>query len=668
MSDGSAYHVKALPTGTVLREWRLDGVLGSGGFGIVYQGTGVYFNEVVAIKEYFPSAISDRRDGLTVAPTDTSSEELYRHGLQKFLEEAKILWNLSRPVRHPNIVCVRNLFEIHGTAYMVMDYEEGVSLSQMLKDGARFDEASLMALIRPVAEGLGRAHSAGVFHRDIKPANILVCEDRRPVLIDFGSARFDAGQVTSTKVTFYTPPYAALEQYVRTFPQGAWTDIYALGVTMYQCITGDKPPEVLERVHGAAETPLAQRSIPGFSQRFLVAVDAAMAIKPEDRPQSVEQWLAMFDGAPIPAVKPLVSMSDEGTRIAVAPPKPPGPRPAPAPTEPMPAPQAEPVVEAEAQPRKKSAAPMIAAAAAVLAIAGAGAAAAVMWPKSPAEAVAPAMPVADAPRPPDLSMGQSFAGLVDAARTAGRPETEISVLAAAAQRVAELNARIDGAFNTGSNDIVARLLAERDEAALAAIRPHMAALATETKITAEKVAGDLRAADAENKAAGIASPDELSEAIVAAAAATQAIEAGAAAALGSDATVAVAAVKAADEGAAKLAGLQPDANIAFLASRRQSFALNSAAAKQAAIEVGKLAGVKKPSVFASREKKDAYKALQDLNAVVQTRVVTLDKASQGLKTAGRTTLAKLAADAATAKTELQAALKTAQANAAKIAD
>src|SRR5579871_5383945 len=117
---GGAYHIKALPPGTVLREWRLDSVLGTGGFGIVYGGTGVYFGETVAIKEYFPSAISDRRDGATVAPNDADSEELYRLGLQKFVEEAKILWNLSRPERHPNIVCVRNLFEIHGTAYMVM--------------------------------------------------------------------------------------------------------------------------------------------------------------------------------------------------------------------------------------------------------------------------------------------------------------------------------------------------------------------------------------------------------------------------------------------------------------------------------------------------------------------------------------------------------------------
>jgi serine/threonine protein kinase len=311
MTDSRPYHAKALPLGTVLREWRLEGLLGTGGFGIVYRGTGVYFNETVAIKEYFPSAISDRVDGVTVAPTDSSSQELYQHGMQKFVEEAKILWNLSRPERHPNIVCVRSLFEIHGTAYMVMDFEQGVSLSQMLREGRSFDETSLMAIIRPIAEGLARAHAAGVYHRDIKPANILVSDDGRPVLIDFGSARFETGQVTSTKVTFYTPPYAALEQYVRTFPQGPWTDIYALGVTMYQCITGEKPAEVLERLHGGAGQPLAARTLPGYSQDFLAAVDAAMAIKPEERPQNLAAWVSMLDP------NTMLSASFEATRTAV---------------------------------------------------------------------------------------------------------------------------------------------------------------------------------------------------------------------------------------------------------------------------------------------------------------------------------------------------------------
>ena len=290
-----AYSNKALPAGTVLREWRLEDVLGVGGFGIVYKAKGIYFGELVAIKEYFPSSISERDAEATVVPIDSDAEEVHALGLKKFVEEAKLLWNLSTPTRHPNIVSVRSLFEIHGTAYIVMDFEDGTSLSKMLKQGRRFNEAALCGIIRPVAEGLDRAHRVGVLHRDIKPPNILVNESGRPVLIDFGSARFEAAEATSTKVTFHTPPYAALEQYVKTYPQGPWTDVYALGVVAYECVTGEKPPEVLERLHGGLGEPLAAGRWPGFGKKFLAAIDAAMAVRPDDRPQTISEWLAMFD-------------------------------------------------------------------------------------------------------------------------------------------------------------------------------------------------------------------------------------------------------------------------------------------------------------------------------------------------------------------------------------
>ena len=224
-----AYSNKALPSGTVIREWRLEEVLGVGGFGIVYKGRGIYFNELVAIKEYFPSSISERNSADTVVPIDSDAEEVHALGLKKFVEEAKLLWNLSTPSRHPNIVSVRSLFEVHGTAYMVMDFEDGVSLAKMIKQGRRFNERSLWNILQPISEGLERAHRVGVLHRDIKPPNILINEDNRPVLIDFGSARFAAAEATSTTVTFHTPPYAAIEQYVKTYDQGPWTDIYAPG-------------------------------------------------------------------------------------------------------------------------------------------------------------------------------------------------------------------------------------------------------------------------------------------------------------------------------------------------------------------------------------------------------------------------------------------------------
>ncbi|HEX2793844.1 MAG TPA: serine/threonine-protein kinase [Croceicoccus sp.] len=313
-----AYSTKALPPGTVLREWRLEEVLGVGGFGIVYKGRGIYFDELVAIKEYFPSSISERDQDDTVVPVDSNAEEVHALGLKKFVEEAKLLWNLSTPTRHPHIVSVRSLFEIHGTAYMVMDFEDGTPLSRLLKQGTRFNQASLGKIILPIAEGLDRAHRVGVLHRDIKPPNIMVGDDDKAVLIDFGSARFESGEATSTKVTFHTPPYAAIEQYVRTYEQGPWTDIYALGVVLYECVTGDKPPEVLERLHGGLGKPLAEGNWPGFSRTFLKAIDAAMSIRPDERPQNIAQWLAMFEGADITVAEPMLDDDDDDrTRIAV---------------------------------------------------------------------------------------------------------------------------------------------------------------------------------------------------------------------------------------------------------------------------------------------------------------------------------------------------------------
>lgn len=319
VSMTKAYSNKALPSGTILREWRLEEVLGVGGFGIVYKGRGIYFDELVAIKEYFPSAISERDDESTVVPIDSDAEEVHALGLKKFVEEAKLLWNLSTPSRHPNIVSVRSLFEIHGTAYMVMDFEDGVSLTDVIKRGEKFDEAKLREMVLPVASGLERAHRVGVLHRDIKPSNILITDSGQPVLIDFGSARFEAEGVTSTTVTFHTPPYAAIEQYVKTYEQGPWTDIYALGVVLYRCITGEKPAEVLERLHGEKEPALVDGNWPGYSRAFLAAVDAAMIIKPSERPRSLSEWLAMFDEAEAPPINPgdIVEDDDddEATRI-----------------------------------------------------------------------------------------------------------------------------------------------------------------------------------------------------------------------------------------------------------------------------------------------------------------------------------------------------------------
>lgn len=637
------YHNKALPKGAVLREWRLEEVLGVGGFGIVYRGKSLYFDEQVAIKEYFPGAISDRVDDTTVAPNDSSAEETYALGLSKFLEEAKVLWNLSRPERHPNIVSVRSLFEIHGTAYMVMDFETGKSLSQMLKDGKTFTEAELLGMIRPIANGLDRAHRGGVLHRDIKPANIIVDDTGRPVLIDFGSARFDSGQATSTKVTFYTPPYAAIEQYVKTFPQGPWTDIYALGVTLYECVAGKKPPEVLERLHGDEDEALSAREWPGFSRTFTQAVDAAMAIKPAERPQSIPQWLQMFEASQdAPAI-------EESTRVAVMRDSLPEPEPVKAEAPPAadktivkPLAKAEPAAAPRPAPAKTLAEPRKARrgpALVVIGVAGLAAAGLIaafsmgLFGGKPAAVVGgpadTAAPVAEGAAG-DLAAGAAGAStgagavaavatdlesLAASARRFGRPAKEVGALSAASRKVAAVAAQI-AALPPG---------------------PEAAAQATTLVNNVNRIAGSAA------KAQGTALVRE-------AAALLSGVQASPA--WSGPSTAPVRKAKAALDSAVAAISRAPDANAAIAATGR-AFAANQAfgaafanaqpalvsaqkdavralqaQAKQAAGAISDRAAGPKPGVFASKAKKDEYKTAQDNAAQAKARLADVDRVAQ----------------------------------------
>lgn len=293
MSD--AYHHNALSPGATVDEYRLIEVLGEGGFGIVYRGEGRYLGDQVAIKEYLPRHLATRTAGTTVAPTSSDSEEAYAWGLKKFQEEARILWKLAQPERHPNIVAVRRFFEANGTTYMVMDFEEARPLSELLKGQATLPQKRLETALVSLLSGLKRVHQAGVWHRDIKPANILIRDDGSPVLLDFGAARQTLDAQTRSIVAAITPPYAAFEQYAARGNDGPWTDIYALGVTLYRCITGKLPPDSAERLDEDKLTLLSDMDLPGYTPAFLSAVDKALAIRAKDRPQSVDEWLALFD-------------------------------------------------------------------------------------------------------------------------------------------------------------------------------------------------------------------------------------------------------------------------------------------------------------------------------------------------------------------------------------
>ncbi len=281
-------HRNALPHGFKLFEYEVQSVLGKpGGFGITYLAIDTHLQQSVAIKEYLPSDFAIREGRSTVYVKSSSYDESFKWGLKCFIEEAQVLAKFN----HHNIVRVSRFFEANGTAYMVMEYQNGQSLTDFLKQQRVLTEEELKTIVIPLLEGLEEIHHAGVLHRDIKPNNIYIRDDNTPVLLDFGSARFAIGQKTRSVTSIVTPGYAPLEQYDNEIKdQGPWTDIYALGAVMYNAITGESPPAATRRVMKDPMIPAVKIGAGRYSRSLLLAIDWALQLSEEDRPQTVDQW------------------------------------------------------------------------------------------------------------------------------------------------------------------------------------------------------------------------------------------------------------------------------------------------------------------------------------------------------------------------------------------
>ena len=320
MASVTTQYPNALPIGSSLMEYRLDTVLGVGGFGITYLAHDTLLQKDVAIKEYFPSTAVSRGSDQSVTLTGPDMGEEYGTGLERFLKEARTLAGFS----HPNIVRVNRYFKANGTAYMVMDYVEGESLKAYLKRYPQPPIDSLRALLAPLLDGMEKVHAAGFLHRDIKPDNIFVREGGDPVLIDFGSARAAAGQ-TRTLTTMVTPGYAPLEQYSSGAPQGPWTDIYAMGGVLFFAVSGRNPPDAIARMKGdPLETLLAPAKI-HYDEQFLGAISWAMGVDEKRRPQSVAEWRERILGPPV-ALASLAATQRVAPVEAAADPAPAAPR------------------------------------------------------------------------------------------------------------------------------------------------------------------------------------------------------------------------------------------------------------------------------------------------------------------------------------------------------
>jgi len=278
----------ALPMQSMLLEYRIDQVLGAGGFGITYRARDTNLDKDVAIKEYLPGELAMRAPDGNVVAQATSHEAGYKWGLERFLLEARTLAKFS----HPNIVRVLRYFEANATAYMVMDYEQGDPLKTALQLDPQPPEEKLKALLAPLLDGLAAVHAMGFLHRDIKPDNIFMRADGRPVLIDFGAARQAMGGETKSLTSILTPGYAPLEQYSGEGKQGPWTDIYAMGGVLYRAVADKNPPDAVSRMRGDSLGAGLATARGKYSEPFLRAIDWALSLDEKKRPQTVEQWKA----------------------------------------------------------------------------------------------------------------------------------------------------------------------------------------------------------------------------------------------------------------------------------------------------------------------------------------------------------------------------------------
>ena len=297
-----------LPYRTVLNGQFIVGkVLGKpGGFGITYLGWDINLATLVAVKEYLPRDYAGRdADHASVMAHSREDASLFRFGLEQFLQEARTLARFD----HPNVVRTRSFFEQHGTAYLVMDYLQGVNLAEyVLARGGRLTEEQASEIMKPIIDGLQEVHAKGFLHRDIKPQNIYVTSTGRPILLDFGAARQAMGERSRSLSVVLTPGFSPYEQYHRRGEQGPWTDLYALAATYYYLLAGQAPPDAPERVAKDELIPLSQFA-PMISPGLNAAIMQALSLEAGARPQDVFMFRDIINGKRVSMSEAVPSVS-----------------------------------------------------------------------------------------------------------------------------------------------------------------------------------------------------------------------------------------------------------------------------------------------------------------------------------------------------------------------
>ena len=310
-----------LPLRHVLNgKYMIGKAIGEGGFGITYVGWDLNLQVRVAIKEYFPVGLATRETGNgrsnSISALPGVRQENYRQGLEKFMTEAR---NLSKFYNLKGIVAVRDFFFENDTAYIVMEFVDGITLGTYLKNhGGQITEQEALQLFHPVMESLKVVHQSGIIHRDISPDNIMMTKDGRMKLIDFGAARFAGGDTERSLTIILKHGYAPAEQYQSHGNQGPWTDVYAICATMYRMITGKVPPSAMDRLH---EDTLEEFSALGcrVSDKTAYAViDKGMAIRVADRYQNMDELIDGLYGMDGKKVRRKKKPQDKKMMIGIA--------------------------------------------------------------------------------------------------------------------------------------------------------------------------------------------------------------------------------------------------------------------------------------------------------------------------------------------------------------
>ncbi|MBI3367358.1 MAG: serine/threonine protein kinase [Burkholderiales bacterium] len=317
-----------LPPGTVIGGLTISGLIGEGGFGIVYLAFDPTLQRQVALKEYMPTTLAARgQNSSEVTVRSVDYIDTFNAGLRSFVNEARLLARFD----HPALVKVHQFWQANRTAYMVMPFYQGSTLKAHIKaelaQGRHPDEAQLRAWLAPLLDALEVMHAEQCYHRDIAPDNILLTPSG-PLLLDFGAARRVISDMTQALTVILKPGYAPIEQYgeAASMTQGPWTDLYALASVIYFTITGHSPITSVERMMGDPLPRLAEEANGKYGQTFLTAIDAALAVRPQDRPQSVAEFRALLAGTATPRPVTMV----ERTTLPM-PPVPMAPEPTPAP-------------------------------------------------------------------------------------------------------------------------------------------------------------------------------------------------------------------------------------------------------------------------------------------------------------------------------------------------